>query len=142
MILGVAFAVRLIVVVAALRDPAIPPSTDNYVRMAQDWLADGYYSDAEWPPVYTALCRLLLVTVGEGPIFHILLALHVLWGTAAVWFVWRIACLLGLEARVGLTAAGIAALEPSAVIHTGLALTETLYVFMLTEVKILVSLMS
>ncbi|MDI9584203.1 MAG: hypothetical protein QM473_08300 [Acidobacteriota bacterium] len=131
-ILGVAFLVRLIVVVAALRDPSIPPSTDNYVGMAELWLEEGYYSKVEWPPAYTFLAKLLLLSVGKGPIFHTLLTLHLLCGTASVWFVWRIAGLLGLEARACLLGAAIAALEPSAVIHTGLALTETLYVFVLT----------
>ncbi|NSW56782.1 MAG: glycosyltransferase family 39 protein [Armatimonadetes bacterium] len=131
-ILGVAFLVRLIVVVAALRDPSIPPSTDNYVGMAELWLEEGYYSKVEWPPVYPFLAKLLLLSVGKGPIFHILLALHLLCGTASVWFVWRIASLLGLEPRACVLGAAIAALEPSAVIHTGLVLTETLYVFVLT----------
>nr|MBP8955235.1 hypothetical protein [Armatimonadota bacterium] len=61
-ILGVAFLVRLIVVVAALRDPSIPPSTDNYVGMAELWLEEGYYSKVEWPPAYTFLAKLLLLS--------------------------------------------------------------------------------
>src|SRR5690606_5693757 len=141
-VLGVSAALRLAWVSQVhrpveLRDPTL------YLTLAERIAAgDGYtYGDlpnqgvtAYYPPGYplvvgvlTGLARLL---PGEASAFHVAIGTNVVLSLATVALVFALGRRLAGE-RVGLVAAAVVGLWPNLIVHTGVVLTETLYLFLL-----------
>jgi hypothetical protein len=130
-VLLLALALRGWIAAMALRDPALPRSSDDYIRVAQEWARAGVYTRTVWPPGYPALCRVMEAALGEGRGAYGVVWLQVLAGAASVALLLLIARAAGARWREALVAGALLAADPLSVIYTGLALTETVYTTLL-----------
>jgi 4-amino-4-deoxy-L-arabinose transferase-like glycosyltransferase len=87
------------------------------------------------PPLYPVMLA-LIVTCGGG--IKSLAAVQIALGTATVWLVWRLGCRLQMRRR-SLLAAAVVAINPLLIQATSLAMTETLFTFLVTACLLMVA---
>jgi 4-amino-4-deoxy-L-arabinose transferase-like glycosyltransferase len=88
---------------------------------------------AYYPPGYPLALGAVLFLVGLLPfdlsLFAVAVSFNIVLSVATVWIVFELGRRL-VSVPVGLVAAAIMALWPNAIVHTGLVLTETLFLFL------------
>jgi hypothetical protein len=141
-IIGVGAVLRVLWAVHAkspveLRDPALYLILADHVA-AGDGFRYGFGVDqgttAYYPPGYPLVLAAVVWLVGLLPVdvstFDVAVGLNVVLSVATIGLVFVLGRRLGGD-RVGLVAAGIWALWPNLIFHSGIVLTETLFLFLL-----------
>lgn len=120
-----------------LRDPVLYMILGDHLAEG-DGYRYGFEADqgrsAYYPPGYPlvlgAAVWLVRLFSGDAPVFDVAVWLNVVLSTATIGLMFVLGRRL-VGPRVGLVAAGIWALWPNVVFHTGIVLTETLFLFLL-----------
>jgi Dolichyl-phosphate-mannose-protein mannosyltransferase len=143
-VLAVAAALRVAWGVAGASSPVGDLTDPTLYRYLADQIAhgDGFTYAGEdpgptayYPPGYPYTLGILAAVLrpipGTVSTFGIAVTLNIVLSVLTVAIVFELGRRL-VDARVGLVAAGVLALWPNVVIHTGLVLTETLFLFLLS----------
>jgi 4-amino-4-deoxy-L-arabinose transferase-like glycosyltransferase len=140
LIVGVGTALRIVWAVKAqepqeLRDPVFYLLLGDQVANGNGYSypgADGGVT-AYYPPGYPLLLAALIWLVGLGPwdvaAFDLAVVTNVVLSVATIGLVFALGRRL-VNSRVGLVAAAVFAVWPNLVFHTGVVLTETLFLFL------------